>query len=63
MNPDTGEIKELLEGEEPPSPKWVTLNVGQEVVINGCRFRISYINAGKGRVTLEALPEAADHAR
>ena len=50
MNPSTGEIREFPANETPPAG-WVELRVGSVVEIYGVKCRLTYVNAGKRRLT------------
>ena len=34
----------------------VTFDIGEKIEIKGCKFKISYINVGKNRITLQGIP-------
>ena len=57
MNIETGEIKKLMEEEyeKLDKSKWVSLELGEIVMIKGCRCKLTYINEGKKRLTFTAI--------
>ena len=56
MNPQNGEIVDIPAKIQVP-PGWVPWTIGEEVMLKGCRFRVSFIHNGKRRISLEAMPQ------
>lgn len=55
MNPETGEIREIPDGETPP-PGWVSFAKGQQVRIHGCVFVVEDVDASTRQLLLTQIP-------
>jgi hypothetical protein len=53
----TKDATRVLPGSEvmtaPDGSRWAPVSVGDMVLVNGARYRISYINEAKQRITIE----------
>ena len=55
MNPQTAEIVSLPRNVVAPKGL-VAWDVGTEFVARGCKFRVTYVNVAKQRITIEPVP-------
>ena len=57
MDPGTGKILVDPTLQEIKEKGLIPIHVGEIVELKGCKCEVTYINSGKGRITLQLLPK------